>query len=138
MTHRPRGPAPRPSRNARLGIYGGSTNAPHPDGTDTFQSLQEPKVDPVDDLSRFVMARIRELELEPRGEVMALYDEPGGAMAHRYAKHVRKDCVVFRRIAQVYLDYASDVDAGSVAESAMLAVANRWADHPDFDPDWRR
>jgi hypothetical protein len=136
--------------NARLGVYGGSTNAPLPDGTDTFQSLQEPKVDPVDDLSRFVMARIRELELEPRGEVMAVYDQPAGPMAHRYAKHVRRDCVVYRRIVAAYctaktgVPEIEDEEDGKAAWDRMIGlriavktVANRWSDHHEFRDEWR-
>jgi hypothetical protein len=124
--------------NASLGIYGGFTESTADnDGLDRFERTQEPKLPPTSDpLARFVIARIIEAETEPRGEVIAAYDLPAGPMAHRYAKHVRRDMVVFRRIVELYLYYASDVDAGSVIESAMLAVANRWSDHRDFAPAW--
>ncbi len=59
-------------------------------GIDRYDRLQEPTFQPVDDLSRFVEARIIETELETR-ETFRL-------------------------------------------EFGLRAIANRWADHPDFSP----
>lgn len=136
--------------NAKIGAYGPDTSD-LPDGTDIFERTQEPRLTPTDDpLARFVIARIIELELEPRGEVMAVYDEPAGPMAHRYAKHVRADCVVFRRIVLRYLDARQALDAAehparrsalglfhAGISEVMREVACRWADHREFDEDWR-
>lgn len=134
--------------NAKIGAYGPDTSD-LPDGTDTFERLQEPDFTPVDGLSRFVRSRIIELELEPRGEVAVVYDEVGGPMAYRYARHMRADCVVFRRIAVQYLDAAGKYRESSgktlvyataavnQAIAAMYLVANRWSDHPDFNEAWR-
>ena len=77
---------------------------PGSSGHDDFRAKQEPQFEPVDDLSRFVADRIREAETEPVADQM----EPNGQpMAYRYAKHVRDDCVVFRRIAAWYCDLFS-------------------------------
>lgn len=136
--------------NARMGIYGGFTKETGLDaGIDRFEHTQEPDFTPVDDLSRFVRARIIEAEIEPRSEVIAMYDEPAGAMAHRYAKHVRQDCVVFRQIVAAYLDsllkaqeaedtYGHDYweDVAQGLRTAVLAIANRWSDHHEFLPEW--
>jgi hypothetical protein len=84
----------------------------HRAGLDDFRAKQEPRVDPVDDLSRFVLDRIRDAETEPAIEVMAVYDQPAGPMAHRYAGHVRRDCVVFRQIVAMYLAAAAEDEAG--------------------------
>jgi hypothetical protein len=138
--------------NAGLGIYGGFTDGHTNDGLDRFETYQEPTVKPGDDpLARFVMARIQEAEIEPRNEVLAVYDQaPAGPMAHRYAKHVRKNCVVFRQIVAAYLDsllkakdaedsYGHDYwqDVGQGLRTAVLAIANRWSDHREFLPEWR-
>jgi hypothetical protein len=140
-------------QNARLGFYGGqgtSSDTTTVDGLDTFDHLQQPDFDPVDDLSRFVKRRIVEAELEPRGEVRAAYDQsPAGPMAHRYASHVRRDMVAFRRIAAEYCGVYLEAQAATKPEDAlvwqayltgtkgsMTAVANRWASHPDFYPGW--
>jgi hypothetical protein len=117
-------------------------------GLDDFRAKQEPRVDPVDDLSRFVLDRIRDQETEPAIEVMAVYDQPAGPMAHRYAGHVRKDCVVFRRIVAEYCGFAREVQNAADSDwyyrgqfegitLAVKAIANRWSGHPDFRDEWR-
>jgi hypothetical protein len=119
-------------------------------GLDDFRAKQEPRVTPVDDLSRFVLDRIRDAETEPAIEVMAVYDQPAGPMAHRYAGHVRRDCVAFRRIVAEYCEWMADRDAARQHGAGELwaahrdgllgsvtAIANRWADHPDMRDDWR-
>jgi hypothetical protein len=107
-------------------------------GVDDFRSKQEPRVEPGDDpLARFVVERIRDAETEPALEVMAVYDKQAGPMAHRYAGHVRRDCVAFRRIVSLYLEPSASPSAKRALRSAMLAVANRWSDHHDFRDEWR-
>lgn len=138
--------------NASLGIYGGFTESTADnDGLDRFERTQEPKLPPTSDpLARFVIARIIEAETEPRGEVIAAYDLPAGPMAHRYAKGVRRDMVVFRRVVAAYLAWLTEeCEAKENGASdlwtahrnglwvALLATANRWADHPEFDERWR-
>lgn len=137
--------------NANMGIYGGFTKETGLDaGIDRLDGRQEPDFEPVDDLTRFVKARIIEAEFEPRGEVLAMYDEPAGPMAHRYAKYVRQDMVAFRRVV---VEYVAAVDRYHNAEDvlhvpaamdwaralyrAVLAVASRWSDHHEFRDEWR-
>jgi hypothetical protein len=114
---------------------------------DRFERLQEPTIDPAGDpLLAFINARIIELETAPRFDLTdELHDTPGGAIAQRYAEHLRKDCVAFRRIVVQYVE-AGRIDEGDVeyeagrqrqAELAVMAIANRWADHPDFRDEWR-
>lgn len=145
--------------NAGLGIYGGTgPSLNSTTGIDWFEHTQEPHIETGGDpLARFVLARIIELELEPRGEIKPLYDQPGGAMAHRYAKHIRTDCVVFRQIVAEYLaamqrhaKCMEQIDSGGPVDEdlsfvhgadrglylAVLAVANRWLDHREFQPEW--
>jgi hypothetical protein len=124
--------------NAKIGAYGPDTSD-LPDGTDTFQATQEPALPATDDpLARFVIARIIELELEPRGEVMAVYDEPAGPMAHRYAKHVRADCVVFRRQVAEYLrEVSAGLECAHGTRLMVMIIANRWSERREFDEDWR-
>lgn len=125
--------------NARIGAYASSSDGTENLGIDWFEHLQLPMVHTHNDpLATFVMARVRELETEPRGEIKTAYDQAAGPMAHRYAKHVRRDCIVFRHIVLLYLEFLGDVDAGAVAEDALLAVANRWSDHREFRDEWRR
>jgi hypothetical protein len=135
--------------NARIGAYAGTGKPDLPDGIDWFEHLQKPDVPKTSDpLARFVTARIIELETEPRSEIRPLYDQPGGAMAHRYAKHVRADCVVFRQIVLRYCEFVSEIP--NVADSdwyyhgqfeeiatVMKILANRWSDHREFDEAWR-
>lgn len=124
--------------NARLGVYGGFSSGHSNDGLDRFENFQEPKVDHRGDpLAKFVMARIQEAELEPRGEVIAAYDQPAGPMAHRYAKHVRRDCIVFRKIVAQYLDAHPDTHDKRTLTLVVQAIAERWSDHPDFRGEWR-
>jgi hypothetical protein len=80
-------------RNDELGIGGGFEPSTELDaGIDRFERLQEPDFTAVDDLSRYVQARIIELELEPRHEVPNVHDSlPAGPIAYRYAKHTRAD-----------------------------------------------
>lgn len=124
-------------QNARLGVYGGHSDGTENLGLDRFERTQEPKLPPTSDpLARFVIARIIEAETEPRGEVIAAYDLPAGPMAHRYAKGVRRDMVVFRRIVA---DFLATTDAKRVVglHVALVAIANRWSDHPEFRDYWR-
>lgn len=134
-------------QNARLGVYGGHSDGTENLGLDRFERTQEPKLTPTSDpLARFVIARIIEAETEPRGEVIAAYDLPAEAMAHRYAKGVRRDMVVFRRIVAEYLAEVERVranreEAGASARGygirvAVRALAERWSDHPEFDKRW--
>jgi hypothetical protein len=122
-----------------------------PSGLDQFTADQQPDPRPVDDLSRFVMSRIRFAESEPAVDMVPKsYSRPGGAMTHRYAGNVRRDMVVFRRIVQLYVESLADDDsdpyakgdgyqagARSYMEETMLVLANRFADHPDFRDEWR-
>jgi len=121
-----------------------------PSGRDDFGGLQKPDVQSVDDLSEFVVSCIMRTELEPRSEVPQVYNQPVGPMAHRYAAAVRRDMVVFRHIVQLYVESLADDDsdpyakgtgyqsgARSYMEAAMLVLANRFAAHPDFKPEWR-
>jgi hypothetical protein len=121
-----------------------------PSGLDQFTAPLEPDPRPVDDLSRFVMERIRAAETEPRVDMVpAAYSKPAGAMAHRYASNVRRDMVAFRRIVAEYCAELAEQseafpDHGVTAFAramglryAVLAIANRFADHPDFVPEWR-
>lgn len=134
--------------NAGLGIYGGFNDPASDDGIDWFEHLQKPDLPKTSDpLARFVISRIIELETEPRSEVKAVYDEVGGPMAHRYAKHVRKDCVAFRKIVAAYLAEVDRVreDREQVGVSArgygirvaLRAIAERWADHREYNERWR-
>lgn len=137
--------------NARIGAYADATGIDLPDGTDTFQHLQKPDLHPAGDpLATFVKARIIDLELEPRHEFPRVYGLQAGPIAHRYAKHVRADCVVFRRIVERYLETKAaaveieDEEDGLAAWHrrvglfvALTAIANRWADHPEFRDGWR-
>jgi hypothetical protein len=138
--------------NARIGAYASRSDGTENLGIDWFEHLQKPDLPKTSDpLARFVISRIIELETEPRGEIKAAYDEPAGPMAHRYAKHVRRDCIVFRQIVLAYLqahdraetceeDHDDSAELSGVMiglRQAVLAVANRWSDHREFDPGWR-
>lgn len=119
-----------------------------PSGRDDFTGRQLPDVRPVDDLSRFVMARILWTEREPRSEVPQVYNQPAGPMAHRYAAAVRRDMVAFRVIVAEYCTEMAEQteafpDHGVTAFAramglryAVVAIANRFAAHPDFKPEW--
>lgn len=117
-------------------------------GIDDFRGKLEPRFNPIDDLSRFAADRIRELETEPVTDMVAqLHDDQ--PMAHRYAGYVRRDCVAFRRILAEYCtelaeQTAAFPDQGITAFAramglryAVLAIANRWSDHPNFLDEWR-
>lgn len=117
---------------------------PVPSWRDDFTGRQLPAVTPVDDLSRFVMDRIVHAESEPQHEVPQSYNQPAGPMAHRYAAAVRRDMVAFRRIVATYCERGWSSQEGgyydaaqTYAESAVLILANRFADHPDFREEWR-
>lgn len=128
------------------GISGGDQHL----GIDRYDRLQHPTLNPTDDLTRFVTARIIDAESETR-ETYTVHDEPNGAMAYRYAGAVRRDMVAYRRIVANYLA----IDAAAVAQtegtpesaaadsvamglaSAVVIIANRWADHPGFRDEWR-
>jgi hypothetical protein len=114
-------------------------------GLDKFTARQKPDVHPVDDLSRFVMDRIIAAEAEPKTEVPQVYGQPAGPIAHRYAAAVRRDMAVFRNIVDLYIDAERNQDgdgfqagAQRYMESAMLVLANRFSDHPDFRDEWRQ
>lgn len=121
-----------------------------PSGLDQFTGRQEPNPAPVDDLSEFVMARIRFAEVEPRSEVPQRYKEPLGPMVHRYAAGVRRDMVAFRRIVAEYAAASTALDAAEGEDEhneqgarmlglrlAVAAIAMRFADHPDFRDEWQ-
>lgn len=111
-----------------------------PSGRDDFSARQQPDVRPVDDLSRFVMDRIRSAESEPRTEVPQVYNQPVGPMAHRYAANMRRDMVVFRRIVAQYVEADSlpeQVEVRGALEQVVKAIAMRFAEHPDFREEWR-
>jgi len=74
-----------------------------------------------------------------------VFASPEQAMAYRYARHVRADCVAFRQIVKLYLDAIAipndigfDVGRKEQATETLLAVANRWTDHHEFDEEWTR
>lgn len=119
-------------------------SGPAPSWRDDFTGPQLPDPDPVDDLSRFVMDQIRAAETEPRHEVPQAYDQPAGPIAHRYAAAVRRDMIAFRRILDLYCQEAWNTNedgfqhgAQRYAEAAVLAIASRFADHPDMRDEWR-
>lgn len=111
-------------------------NAPRlPSGIDTFEAKQQPRPEPVDDLSRFVLRRIHAEETQPAVDgVPKLAHATNGEIAHRYAGYVRQDMVAFRHIVALYC--APDA-ARSELRPAMLALANRWSGHYDFRDEWR-
>lgn len=110
-----------------------SYSMPGSSGHDDFRAKQEPQFEPVDDLSQFVADRIREAETEPVADQV----EPNGQpMAYRYAKHVRRDMVAFRKILTTYAEHHNDVETGGVIGFVVLAIANRWDDHHDFERGW--
>lgn len=118
-------------------------NSPNlPSGIDDFTRKQEPNPQPVDDLSRFVLDRIRKAENEPRVDgIPQNYYKDRMAIAYRYADKMRHDMIAFRRIVQQYVEYAeSDWPHDQVLLSgfrpALQAIANRWSDHPDFKAEW--
>lgn len=130
----------------------GTWGAPRlPTGLDQFTADQQPNPRPVDDLSRFVMDRIRFAESEPAVDMVPkFYSQPQGAMAHRYAGNVRRDMVAFRRIVAAYCETKGQIPGAESDEEetylggqlvglwvAMLAIATRFADHPDFRDEWR-
>lgn len=122
-----------------------------PAGLDMYDRPLEPRVEPVDELSRFVLDQIRAQETEPRiDQVPQRHDEPNGALAYRYAGKVRDDCVVFRRIVALYVSALAEVDAAENdlernaekdralgLRQAVAALAARWDDQPAFKAEWR-
>lgn len=115
---------------------------------DDFTGMQQPRPTPVDDLSRFVLDRIDQAEREPSYEFPAAYDRDAGPMAHRYAAGVRRDMVAFRRIVAEYCRFITEADrpVGDMSwyegqrealHGAVVVLANRFADHPDFQETWR-
>lgn len=132
--------------NARIGAYADATGIELPDGTDTFQHLQKPDLrSGGDPLVAFVIARIIDLETEPRQEFPRVYALAAGPIAHRYAKHVRDDCVVFRQIVAAYLKALAITEGPDAQQArieaaalrrAVMAIAERWWHHPTFRDDW--
>jgi hypothetical protein len=113
-----------------------------PTGLDQFTKPLQPRPRPVDALSEFVLDRIDFAERQPAGDMVPkLYNQPAGAMAHRYAAGVRRDMVAFRRIVQMYCECSTSqqVSAAAIAayRVAVKAIAMRFADHPDFRDEWR-
>lgn len=117
---------------------------------DDFTSKQEPRPAPVDDLTRFVLDRIDLAEREPSYEFPAAYDQPAGPMAHRYAQAMRRDMVAFRRIVAEYCRFVAELSHPATQEDmtwydgqsealrgCVTVIANRFADHPDFQETWR-
>ena len=109
---------------------------------DQYDKTQEPKVEPVDDLTRFVLDRIREAETEPRADqIPQNYSKGEMPIAYRYAGYVRQDMVAFRRIVALYCECAVNekVSAASIAayRVAVKALAVRWSQHHDFRDEWR-
>lgn len=130
----------------------GTWGAPNlPSGRDQFTGRQQPDPRPVDDLSRFVLDRIRFAENGPKLDVPQVYNQPAGPIAHRYAAEMRADMVAFRRIVAAYCDQVSRGSAGTGdpvlaagldgmadgLQTAVQAIAMRFADHPDFRDEWR-
>ena len=119
-------------RRSTYGMPGGS-------GADDFRGKQLPAFEPVDDLSRFVLDRIREAETEPVADQVEPHGHPTG---YRYAKHVRDDCVAFRKITNRYVIACgkSGDDWVWVAVGlrwAVKEIANRWSGHHEFQELWR-
>lgn len=115
---------------------------------DDFKGRQLPEPSPVDDLSRFVMDRISFTESEPQFDVPQAYRQPAGPIAHRYAQGVRRDMVVFRRIVAEYCRFVDEVEKPvgrmdwyegqrEALRGAVVALASRFADHPDMRDEWR-
>ena len=148
---------PHPVTRCRIDYCGdnppgsGTWGAPNlASGHDDFRAKQQPDVRPVDDLSRFVLDRIREAETEPVVDgIPKLAAQSREVMAHRYAGHVRRDMVAFRRIVAGYCAAKEQLpDADGDEETcpsgqmmgfwmAVLAIACRFDDHPDFKAEWR-
>jgi hypothetical protein len=133
-----------PGSRARPASRSGTWGAPSlPSGRDDFRARQQPDPRPVDDLSRFVLDRIQFTENGPRHEVPQVYDQPAGPVAHRYAAEMRADMVAFRRIVAAYCDVVDMgepfelADAISALGDAVKSIAMRFAEHPDFKPEWR-
>lgn len=140
-----------PGSRARPAPSSGTWGAPIlPPGLDQFTADQQPNPRPVDDLSRFVMDRIRVAESDPAVDMVPkFYSQPNGAMAHRYASNVRRDMVAFRlivdeycsewtaRIAEHPAEKAGAFDRFRGLRWAVRAIAMRFAEHPDFQEAWR-
>lgn len=126
----------RRDHNAGIGAYAGAGGPELPDGHDRFLKTQKPAIQSVDALSGFTLFRIMNLELEPRGEIDP-FKNPEQAMAYRYAGHVRRDCVAFRRIVERYVLAVQAGDDVVELTAVMLIIANRWSDQQDFREEWR-
>lgn len=129
-------------------------NAPSGEAWRPSFKLQEPTIIPNGDpLVAFVRDRIVVTESEPAAEIPMLRDQPAGPAAERYARAVHQDMRAFRVIVASYLeavgqaleDHPDQFDP-SVQKLrgrayglrvAVQAIADRWADHPDFRPEWR-
>ena len=120
-----------PRRRSTYGMPGSGA------GVDDFRAKLEPRFTPVDDLSRFVADRIRDLETEPVVDGVDPLKSPGDAAAYRYAKHVRDDCVVFRKIVAQYVEPSASPSAKRALRLAVVSLAERWSDHHDFQESWR-
>lgn len=127
----------------------GAPNLPH--GRDDFRGRQEPAVKPIDDLSAFVMNRIRYTENEPVIDMVPkFYDQSMGPVAYRYAGHVRTAMVSFRRVVALYVEAMAALDAAEDEDEhneqgaralglrqAVAALAMRWSDDPGFQEEWK-
>lgn len=115
---------------------------------DDFTGKQQPRPAAVDDLSRFVIDRIMAAEDAPQFDVPQAYTKPAGPIAHRYATEMRRDMVAFRRIVAEYCRFVEEVERPvdrmdwyegqlEALRGVVVALANRFSDHPDFRDEWR-
>jgi hypothetical protein len=104
-------------------------------------------------LTEFLLARIAEDEAAAReagADAMVgarwksypreAYEELQAETLHR-ARRIRATCAALRAVVELH-DGAHDctmyIDAGDNRDCPTLrALASIWADHPEFDPEWR-
>ena len=130
--------------------WGSGPNRRWPAGLDMMDRPMEPRVEPIDDLTRFVLDQIRNQESEPRiDQVPQNHDE--SPVAYRYASKMRADCAGFRRIVALYVEAMAAIKAAEgrrerEAEEdralglrqAVAAIAEMWDTAPGFRDEWRR
>jgi len=122
-----------------------------PTGLDMYDRKQEPRPEPVDDLSRFVLDRIHDEETQPRVDgIPQAAAKSRDVVAYRYAGYVRRDMATYRRIVKRYCDVKTEwesspnqderqvigVFSAALAE-AVREIAMRWSDHHEFRDEWR-